>query len=110
MTSDDNPILVVDDDRASRRLLVRTLTAAGYSCAEAESGEEALAFVRKQPPRLLLLDYDMPGLDGADVSKQIRADPSPAVAQIPTIMLTGHGSEESEEREDDEKSRTLDHG
>ena len=96
MTSEDNPILVVDDDRATRRLLVRTLTAAGYSCAEAESGEEALAFVRKQPPRLLLLDYDMPGLDGADVSKQIRADPSPAVAQIPTIMLTGHGSEESE--------------
>ena len=96
MTSEDNPILVVDDDRASRRLLVRTLTAAGYSCAEAESGEEALAFVRKQPPCLLLLDYDMPGLDGADVSKQIRANPSPAIAQIPTIMLTGHGGEESE--------------
>ena len=38
----------------------------------------------------------MPGLDGADVSKQIRADPSPAIAQIPTIMLTGHGGEESE--------------
>src|SRR6478735_5361082 len=96
MTSEDNPILVVDDDRASRRLLVRTLTAAGYSCAEAESGEEALAFVRKQQPCLLLLDYDMPGLNGADVSKQIRADPSPAIAQIPTIMLTGHGGEESE--------------
>jgi sigma-B regulation protein RsbU (phosphoserine phosphatase) len=96
MTSEDNPILVVDDDRASRRLLARTLTAAGYACAEAESGEEALAFVRKKPPRLLLLDYDMPGLDGADVSKQIRADPSPAIAQIPTIMLTGHGGEESE--------------
>src|SRR5438477_2631151 len=96
MTKEDNPILVVDDDRASRRLLARTLTAAGYSCAEAENGEEALAFVRKQPPSLLLLDYDMPGLDGADVSKQIRADPSPAIAQLPTIMLTGHGSEESE--------------
>src|SRR5260370_15106461 len=38
----------------------------------------------------------MPGLNGADVSKQIRADPSPAIAQIPTIMLTGHGGEESE--------------
>ena len=38
----------------------------------------------------------MPGLDGADVSKEIRADPSPAIAQIPTIMLTGHGGEESE--------------
>src|SRR5881275_2747959 len=96
MTSEDNPILVVDDDRASRRLLARTLTAAGYSCVEAESGEEALELVRKRPPSLLLLDYDMPGLDGADVSKQIRADPSPAVARIPTIMLTGHGGEESE--------------
>src|SRR2546421_8051186 len=96
MTCAENPILVVDDDRASRRLLARTLTAAGYACAEAESGEEALKLVRKQPPCLLLLDYDMPGLDGADVSKQIRADPSPAIAQIPTIMLTGHGGEESE--------------
>src|SRR5207248_3346077 len=96
MTCAENPILVVDDDRASRRLLARTLTAAGYACAEAESGEEALELVRKQPPCLLLLDYDMPGLDGADVSKQIRADPPPAVAQIPTIMLTGHGSAASE--------------
>src|SRR5438045_8320048 len=38
----------------------------------------------------------MPGLTGADVSKQIRADPSPSIAQRPTIMLTGHGGEESE--------------
>src|SRR5205823_10010758 len=96
MTCAENPILVVDDDRASRRLLARTLTAAGYACAEAESGEEALELVRKRPFCLLLLDYDMPGLDGADVSKQIRADPSPAVAQIPVIMLTAHGGEESE--------------
>ena len=56
MTCAENPILVVDDDRASRRLLARTLTAAGYACAEAESGEEALELVRKQPPCLLLLD------------------------------------------------------
>src|SRR5881392_1133353 len=96
MTRLENSILVVDDDRASRRLLARTLTAAGYTCAEAESGEEALELVRKQPPCLLLLDYDMPGLNGADVSKQIRADSSPVIAQIPTIMLTGHGGEESE--------------
>src|SRR5947207_1777968 len=96
MTRVENSILVVDDDRSSRRLLARTLTAAGYTCTEAESGEEALELVRKQPPCLLLLDYDMPGLNGADVSKQIRADPSPAIAQIPTIMLTGHGGEESE--------------
>src|SRR5204863_8563628 len=92
----EDPTRMVCDGRASRRLVARALTAAGYACAEAESGEEALKRVRKQPPCLLLLNYDMPGLDGADVSKQIRADPSPAVAQIPTIMLTGHGGEESE--------------
>src|SRR5439155_21216357 len=87
MTRLENPILVVDDDRASRRMLARTLTAARYACAEAESGEEALELVRKQPPCILLLDYDMPGLDGAHDSKQIRADPSPAVPRIPTIKL-----------------------
>src|SRR5204863_2138921 len=42
--------------------------------------------------------FDMPGLDGADVLKRLRSDNNPAVAQIPAIMLTGHGSEESEVR------------
>src|SRR5437879_11791183 len=83
MTRLENSILVVDDDRASRRLLARTLTAAGYTCAEAESGEEALELVRKQPPCLLLLDYDMPGLNGAHGQKQSRAHSAPAVAQVP---------------------------
>jgi serine phosphatase RsbU (regulator of sigma subunit) len=45
---------------------------------------------------LLLLDYDMPGMDGAEVLKQLRRDGNAAVAQIPAIMLTGHGGEESE--------------
>jgi sigma-B regulation protein RsbU (phosphoserine phosphatase) len=96
MISVEKPILVVDDDNISRRLLVRTLTASGYRCEEAASGIDALARLRDEPPALLLLDYDMPGLDGAEVLKQMRADPAPVIAQIPTIMLTGHGSEESE--------------
>src|SRR5260370_8342153 len=79
MTRVENSILVVDDDRASRRLLARTLTAAGYTCTEAESGEEALELVRKQPPCLLLLDYDMAGLNWAAVSKHTPAYPSPAI-------------------------------
>ncbi|MBV9008997.1 MAG: SpoIIE family protein phosphatase [Verrucomicrobia bacterium] len=96
MAAEDNPILVVDDDAASRHLLARTLTAAGYVCAVAGSGEEALERVRRQPPSLLLLDYDMPDVDGAAVLRQLRADPLPEIAQVPTIMLTGHGGEESE--------------
>src|SRR6267143_3521992 len=96
MASTEKLILVVDDDNVARRLLVRTFTAAGYSCQESENGAEALVRVHNEPPALLLLDYDMPGLNGAEVLKKMRADPVPAVAQIPTIMLTGHGGEDSE--------------
>lgn len=89
-------ILVADDDAMGRKLLVRILGKAGFSCIEAPDGIEALKLLREDQPALLLLDFDMPGMDGAQVLKQLRDDPSPAVAQVPTIMLTGHGGEESE--------------
>src|SRR6266404_7393698 len=96
MASPQKTILVVDDDSSTRHLLVRTLTAACYACRESENGAETLARVRNDAPALLLLDYDMPGLNGAEVLKKLRNDPTPGVAQIPTIMLTGHGGEDSE--------------
>lgn len=89
-------ILVADDDVTSRKLLTRILTRAGFDCNEAPDGIEALKLLRDDPPSLLLLDYDMPGMDGAEVLKQLRRDGNAAVAQIPAIMLTGHGGEESE--------------
>jgi phosphoserine phosphatase RsbU/P len=89
-------ILVADDDATSRKLLTRILTRAGFDCNEAPDGIEALKLLRDDPPSLLLLDYDMPGMDGAEVLKQLRQDGNAAVAQIPAIMLTGHGGEESE--------------
>ena len=73
-------ILIVDDDDTSRRALARILAAAGYQCREAESGAEALKLVQIDQPSLLLLDFEMPGLDGAEVMKQLRADPDPAGA------------------------------
>ena len=91
-------ILVADDDPLTRRLLLRTLAAAGFSCRESADGAEALAMLRTEVPSLLLLDFDMPGLNGAEVLKQLRVDRNPAIAQLPTIMLTGHGGEESEVR------------
>jgi sigma-B regulation protein RsbU (phosphoserine phosphatase) len=95
-TPNGDRILVVDDDALSRRLLHHALDKAGYDCREASDGTAALEMVQAQPPALLLLDFDMPGLNGADVLRQLRADNNPAVAQIPTIMLTGHGGEASE--------------
>jgi sigma-B regulation protein RsbU (phosphoserine phosphatase) len=89
-------ILVADDDAASRKLLVRILSGAGYSCAQAADGIDALTSLHARPPSLLLLDFDMPGMDGAQVLKRLRQDADPAIAQLPTIMLTGHGGEDSE--------------
>ena len=91
-------ILVIDDDRASRRVLVRALREAGYVCREAAGGTEALALLHAEKPELLLLDLDMPEVDGAEVLKRLRADHDSGVAQLPAIMLTGHGGEESEVR------------
>jgi phosphoserine phosphatase RsbU/P len=87
-------ILIVDDDTTSRTLLVRTLSAAGYICRESGNGFDALRQLHEEQPSLLLLDFKMPGLDGAETLKQLRADPDPSIAQIPAIMLTGHGESE----------------
>ena len=89
-------ILVADDDATSRRLLARILTRAGFICTQVQDGIEALKSLQAEPPSLLLLDYDMPGMDGAEVLKRLRHDGNAIVAQIPAIMLTGHGGEESE--------------
>jgi len=89
-------ILVVDDDAMSRKVLAQVLTSAGYSCRVCEDGSAALKIVHARPPSLLLLDFDMPGPNGDEVLKRLRSDQHPAVAQIPAIMLTAHGSEQSE--------------
>ncbi|MGI8819688.1 MAG: PP2C family protein-serine/threonine phosphatase [Chthoniobacterales bacterium] len=89
-------ILVVDDDPMSRRLLVRALTSGGFTCRESADGAEALATLHAELPCLLLLDFDMPGLNGAEVLRRMRRDADADVAQLPAIMLTGHGGEASE--------------
>jgi phosphoserine phosphatase RsbU/P len=91
-------ILIVDDDVTSRKILVQLLASAGYACWECENGATALQTIRDRKPALLLLDFDMPGLNGAEVLEHLRSNDDPAVAQIPAIMLTAHGSKESEVR------------
>jgi len=89
-------ILVVDDDAMSRRVLAQLLSAAGYDCRVSKDGSEALQVIHARPPSVLLLDFDMPGPNGAEVLRRLRSDDDAAIAQIPAIMLTAHGSEESE--------------
>ena len=91
-------ILIVDDDTTSRKVLAQLLATAGYDCHECENGAQALETIRANQPSLVLLDFDMPGLKGTDVLKRLRSDNDTAIAQLPAIMLTGHGSEASEVR------------
>src|SRR5438045_9576668 len=78
------------------RSLAQWLTPAAYNCFVCKDGSEALEILHAAPPTLLLLDFDMPGLNGAELLKRLRSDRNPAVARIPTIVLTAHGSEKSE--------------
>ena len=92
----DGDILVVDDDPLTRKLVVRTLSAGGYDCTEAENGLVAWEKMHAHRPSLVLLDLEMPNLDGAELLRRMRADADPSIAQIPAIMLTGHSDEQSE--------------
>ncbi|MGB8169008.1 MAG: SpoIIE family protein phosphatase [Chthoniobacteraceae bacterium] len=89
-------VLLVDDDETSRRLLGASLRHAGFELSSATDGAEALAAIESAPPDVLVLDFEMPGLDGAEVCRRLRASERTAVNQLPVIMLTGHTDEADE--------------
>jgi CheY-like chemotaxis protein len=79
-------VLVVDDDRTARELMRRFLAKEGFDVITAADGVKGLELARKFAPSVITLDVIMPGLDGWDVLKELKADP--ALAEIPIIMLT----------------------
>jgi len=85
-------VLVVDDSRATRAFVRRALEQAGFRTMEAADGEEALAWVAEQAPDAILLDIDMPGLDGFQTLERLNA--WPAASRIPVIFLTAHSAAE----------------
>ncbi len=89
-------VLLVDDDAPARRLLGATLRAAGFDLTAVADGAEALATIATSPPEVLVLDLEMPGLDGAEVCRRLRASERTALNQLPVIMLTGHTGEADE--------------
>jgi two-component system response regulator (stage 0 sporulation protein F) len=81
-------ILVVDDDPQVRATIGRALIELGYPVREAADGLSALAILREELPSLVILDYVMPGMDGAEVAREIAAiDPD-----LPVIFSTGHSA------------------
>jgi DNA-binding response OmpR family regulator len=89
-------ILIVEDDKFLRELIVKKLKDEGYQTAEAVDGEEALEVVKKAFPDLILLDLILPGIDGFEVLKQIKAESS--LSSIPVIILSNLGQQEEVDR------------
>ena len=84
-------LLLVDDDAAFRQVMSGELRRMGHEVSTAASGEEALECARRQEPEIVLLDLRLPGMDGLETLKALRArQPS-----LEVIMLTGHGSIDS---------------
>ena len=88
----DPVILVVDDLPENVRLLQAVLEPRGYTVVTAMSGAEALEQVASQPIDMVLLDVSMPGMDGFEVCRRLRAEP--ATSFLPIVMVTASGSEE----------------
>lgn len=89
-------VLVVEDDEDNRRIVTKILTLDGFEVAEAVDGNQALRMTRDWRPDLILLDLGLPGLNGWEVAKQIKADAQ--LRSIPTIALTAFAMRGDEEQ------------
>ena len=82
-------VLVVDDEVHIREVISYKLQSAGLEVITARDGKEALELAKSEHPDLMIVDYQMPGLNGLEVCLQLRQDPR--VQRIPAIMLTARG-------------------
>lgn len=91
-------ILVVDDNPLNCRLLGLLLERAGHRVASVQSGEAALARLAAEPFDLVLMDMQMPGLDGLETTRRIRALPDPTKARVPVVAVTANAMPGDQER------------
>jgi CheY-like chemotaxis protein len=87
-------VLLVDDNPLMQQVISRFLVSQGYTVAVAESGEEALAAVRREACRLFVIDMRLPDQDGPDLLVALRQEPG--LAACPAIAVSGLGEEDRE--------------
>jgi CheY-like chemotaxis protein len=90
------PILVVDDNPANLKLVRVLLTAEGYEIRCAADAEEALAVLAEFSPRLILMDLQLPGMDGLTLTRKLKTHPR--THHIPILALTAYAMKGDEER------------
>ena len=79
-------ILIIEDNEKSRRLARDVLQFKGYQTIESESAEQGIELARQQQPALILMDFHLPGMNGIEALKVLRADA--ATASIPVLAVT----------------------
>jgi two-component system, cell cycle response regulator DivK len=89
-------ILIVEDQSDSRQIIRDMLAGTDYEIIEAENGEEALAAIAKQRPDLILMDIQLPIMDGYSATRLIKTDP--ALQSIPIIAVTSYALAGEEEK------------
>jgi two-component system, cell cycle response regulator DivK len=81
-------ILVVEDQEDNRKIIRDLLSASGYQSVEATTGDQGLALAERERPDLILMDIQLPGMDGYEVTRRIKANPD--LAHIPIIAVTSY--------------------
>jgi two-component system cell cycle response regulator DivK len=89
-------ILLVEDNEMNRDMLSRRLQRRGHEVLTAVDGESGLAVTRSELPALILMDMSLPGIDGWEATRQLKADPT--TRAIPVIALTAHAMAGDRER------------
>ena len=89
-------ILVVEDQADNRQIIRDMLAGTDYEITEAEDGEQALAAVAKDRPDLILMEIQLPSMDGYEAMRRIRTNP--ALLSIPIIAVTSYAPNEEEQK------------
>jgi DNA-binding response OmpR family regulator len=93
VTGTGGTILVVDDEANIADLVELYLRKEGFRVLKAGTGEDGLAAAKRERPRLVVLDVGLPGIDGLEVCRRLRSDPSSGGANVPVIFLTARDGE-----------------
>ena len=89
-------ILVVEDNERNLKLLRDVLEYAGYDVRAARTGEDGIALAVKEPPDLVLMDLQLPGIDGTEALRRLRKNPR--TADIPVVAVTAQAMKQDRER------------
>lgn len=92
----EGPILVVDDNPLNLKLVQVALAVEGFEVRAAADADEALAALRSFHPRLILMDVQLPGMDGLELTRRLKADP--ATSDIQIVALTAYAMKRDDER------------